>query len=72
MLHGVEADGAARNGVTHGSADILDLERLHQAQDLDELSLALLAHARLKQAAQGGELFRQTASRPAAQPGRAR
>src|SRR5271165_7100506 len=44
MLHGVEAEGAARNGVTHGSRHLLDLECLHQAQDLDELSLALFAH----------------------------
>ena len=41
------ADGAARNGVTHGSRHLLDLECLHQAQDLDELSLALFAHAAL-------------------------
>ena len=59
MLHGVEADGASRNGVTHGRRDLLDLERLHQAQDLHELALALLAHARLEQAAQRGELLGQ-------------
>ena len=47
------------NGVTHGRRHVLNLERLHQARDLHELALALLAHARFQQAAQGGELLRQ-------------
>ena len=38
------------------SRHVLDPERLHQAQHLHELALALLAHAHLEQAAQGGEL----------------
>ena len=41
------------------SRDLLDLERLHQAQDLHELTPALLAHASLEQAAQGGKLLGQ-------------
>ena len=59
MLDGIEAEGTARNGVAHGGRHILDLERLQQAQDLHILALALLAHARLQQAAQGRELLRQ-------------
>ena len=47
MLHGVDAEGAARNGVAHCKRHLLDPERPHQAQDLDELSLALFAQASL-------------------------
>ena len=63
MLHGGEAEGAARDGVTHGSRHLLDLECLHQAQDLDELSLALFAHARLEQATQRVKLLGQPPAR---------
>ena len=59
MLHGVEADGASRNGVTHGSRDLLDLERLHQPQDLHELAFALFAHPGFQKTPQRHELFRQ-------------
>jgi hypothetical protein len=59
VLHGIEADSAPRKGVAHGCRDLLDLERLHQTQDLHELTLALLAHASFEQAAQGGELLGQ-------------
>jgi hypothetical protein len=55
MLHGIDADGATLDGVTHGCRDIVDGERLHQAQDLDELAFAGLSHPRLEQAAQRGE-----------------
>ena len=42
-----------------GSRDLVDLERFHQAQNLHELALALLAHTRFQKTAQGRELFRQ-------------
>ena len=38
---------------------IVEAKHLQQAQDLDELPLAWLAHAGLEQTAQGGELFGQ-------------
>src|SRR4051794_6319919 len=59
MLHGVEADCAARNGITHGRRDLLDLERLHQPQALHELALTLLTHPRFQKTPQRHELFRQ-------------
>ena len=36
MLHGIEADRAAPDGVAHGGRHIVDLERLHQAIALGE------------------------------------
>jgi hypothetical protein len=59
VLDGIEANGAVRNGVTHGRHHVLNPECFLQAQHLHELALALLAHVRFEQAAQGGELFRQ-------------
>ena len=59
MLDCIEADGTTRNRVAHGGGHILDPERLHQAQHLHELALALFAHARLQQTAECGELLRQ-------------
>jgi hypothetical protein len=58
-LDGIEADGAAVDGIAHGSSQLLDAERLHQPQHLHELALARFAHARFEQPAQCGELLRQ-------------
>ena len=55
MLHRVEADRTAVDGVAHAGRDILDREHFQQPQHLHELALALLAHARLQQAAQRRE-----------------
>ncbi|MEQ1611520.1 MAG: hypothetical protein ABL904_02110 [Hyphomicrobiaceae bacterium] len=38
MLHGIDADGATLDGVTHRRGGIIDGERLHQAQDLGRLA----------------------------------
>ena len=45
MLHGIKADCSTRDGVTHRGSDFIGVEYLHQPQNLDELALALLAHA---------------------------
>ncbi len=51
--------GAACDRIADGGGHVVDPERLHQAQHLHELALALFAHAGLEQAAQRGELLRQ-------------
>ena len=45
--------------LAHRGVDILELEGLEQAQDLDVLPLAGLAHAGLEQATEGRELLGQ-------------
>jgi hypothetical protein len=59
MLDRIEADGTTYDRIARGSRHVLDPERLHQAQHLHELALALLAHARLEQTAERGEHLRQ-------------
>ncbi len=59
MLHRIEADRTAFDRVAHAGRDIVDPEHLQQPQDLHELALALLAHARLEQAAQRRKRLRQ-------------
>ena len=56
MLDRIEADHAARDRFSDSGQHIVEAEHLQQAQDLDELTLAGLAHARLEQPAQGREL----------------
>ena len=59
VLHGIEADCSARNGVAHRGSDLIGAEYLHQPQNLHELALALLAHPGLQKTPQRGELLRQ-------------
>ena len=59
MLDRVEADRAAVDRVGDGGRHVLDLECLHEAQHLDKLALALLAHAGLEETPQCRELLRQ-------------
>ena len=59
MLDRIEADDAALDRVTHGGRDVVEREGLHQPQDLHELALARLTHARFEQTAQRHELLRQ-------------
>src|SRR5713226_10720396 len=59
MLDRIEADHSAGYRFSDSSQHIIGAEHLQQAQDLDELALARLAHAGLEQTAQGRELFRQ-------------
>ena len=59
MLHCIEADHAAVDGIAHAGRDIADREHFQQPQHLDELAFALLAHARLEQAADRGECLGQ-------------
>jgi hypothetical protein len=59
MLDRIEADHATLQRSSDGGVHIVGAEYLQQAQHLDELALARLAHARLQQAAQGRELFGQ-------------
>ena len=72
MLHGIEADRAAGDGVAHGGGHVVDLEHLHQPQHLHELALALLAHPGFQKTPQRRELLGQLPIRPVAPPGRAR
>jgi transposase len=53
----IEADHTARDRFSDPGQDIVEAEHLQQAQDLDELTLAGLAHASLEQPAQGCELL---------------
>ena len=62
MLDGIEADGPEPERLAHRRVHVLELEGLEQAQDLDVLPLAGLAHAGLEQAAQGRELLGQRPS----------
>ncbi len=55
MLHGIEADRATFQGVLDPSFNVYDLEALQQPQNLNELTLAFLAHSSFEQAAQCGE-----------------
>src|SRR5271168_961680 len=59
MLHCIEADCSARNGVAHRGRDFIGAEYLHQPQNLYELALALLTHPGFQKAPQRGELLRQ-------------
>ena len=59
VLHGIEADGSARDGVAHRGSDLIGAEYLHQPQNLDEFALALLAHPGFQKPPQRGELLRQ-------------
>src|SRR3954453_12546679 len=59
MLHGIEPDCSARDGVAHRGRDFTNAEYFHQPQNLHELALALLAHPSLQETPQRGELFRQ-------------
>src|ERR1019366_5056915 len=58
MLDRIEADHSAGYRLSDPGQHIVWTKHLHQAQDLDELPLARLAHARLEQPAQSRELFR--------------
>ena len=49
LLDRIEADGTHLDGL--GDGDQILLEDLHQAQDLNELALALVAHPRFQQPA---------------------
>jgi hypothetical protein len=60
VLHGIEADCCTRDGVAHRGRDLIGAEHLHQSQNLDELSLALLTHPGFKKSPQRGELLRQS------------
>ena len=64
MLDRIEADHPAGDRFSDPGQHIIGTKHLEQAQDLDELPLARLAHAGLEQPAQGRELFGQ---RPASQ-----
>ena len=59
MLDRIEADHSARDRFSDAGQHVVEAEHLQQAQDLDELALAGLAHAGLEQPAQGRELFGQ-------------
>ena len=59
MLHRVEPDHAPGNRGLNAGENILWLERFQQPQHLDKLSLAAIAPARLKQAAERGKLLGQ-------------
>jgi hypothetical protein len=52
LLDGVEPDGPEPDRLGNGVGDGRHRARLHQPQDLDELPLATVAHARLKKMAQ--------------------
>jgi len=49
LLDRIEADCADTDRLVHRERDDLHRYRLQQAQDLDELALALVAHTRLKE-----------------------
>src|ERR1700688_1193826 len=53
----IEADHVTLQRRSDSGQHIIGAEHLQQAQDLHELALAGLAHARLEQTAQGRELF---------------
>ena len=59
MLHRIKADRAAFKGALYPGFNVRDPESLQQPQNLNELALALFAHAGLHKAAQGDEGFRQ-------------
>src|SRR5471030_264268 len=59
VLHCIEADGSARDGVAHRGSDLIGAEYLHQPQNLHELALALLTHPGFHKTPQRGELLRQ-------------
>ena len=59
VLDGVKADRAALQRSANAGMDVFKREGLHQAQGLNKLPLALLAHARFEQPAEHGELFGQ-------------
>jgi hypothetical protein len=59
VLHGVEADHAARQRIRYRGLNVIEGEGLDQPQDLDVFPLALLAHPRFQQAAQIAEHRRQ-------------
>jgi len=42
VLHGVEADCSARDGVARCGSDVVEREHFHQPQNLHELALACL------------------------------
>ena len=52
MFDRVEPDGSSFNRRADGCGHILDLEGFHEAQHLDKLAFALLAHAGLEKTPQ--------------------
>src|SRR6476659_5852954 len=58
VLDGIEADGSPRDGVAHRGSNLIGAEYLHQPQNLDELTLALLTHPGFQKTSQRGELLR--------------
>ena len=52
MFDGIEADCAKLDGLSNSDGDQFLFEHLHQAQDLDELALALVTRPPLHQPAQ--------------------
>ena len=60
VLHCIEADCSARDGVAHRGSDLIGAEYLHQPQNLHELALALLAHPGFQKTPQRHELVRQS------------
>ena len=59
MLDRIEPDGAPLQGTLDAGCDILKREALHEAQDLNELALASVAHTGLEQPPDGGKALRQ-------------
>jgi feruloyl-CoA synthase len=59
VLHGVEADCSARDGVARRGSDVVETEHFHRPQSLHELALALLAHPGFQKTPECHELFRQ-------------
>ena len=57
MFDRVEAQRSQPDRVPHRLVDLLDTERLHEPEHLNELPLASSAHPRLQQPAQGTELL---------------
>ena len=55
MLHGIEADGAQRQGVVHRALHFLEVKRLEEAKDLHVLAAPHPARARLHEPAKGVE-----------------
>lgn len=59
VLYGIEAYRSKPQGVFDSTLNIIFTEGLHETQHLDVLPLAILAHARLQEAAQGVEVLGQ-------------
>ena len=51
VLYGIKAYRAQSQSVVHCAFDLLELEVLHESEDLHVLSLACLAHAGFEQTA---------------------